>query len=163
VVDLAVQAQSAGSSYYASANTIITFVIMLNLIGTILYFVTVLVVEIVVMCTEASRAREMLAAQKTGKHRRKSALAAASASDVDTSPVKSQSSSAAITGPTDSSINPMFLSQADGSAANPLLAGGQAARDAVLALTTPPPQELWSVFQGQFVTLTHQVRKLWRG
>ena len=101
------------------------------------------------MYTEAARAKAMALAQKSGSKRptRVGVRSEATAAE-----------SAAVVGPTDSSVNPMFLSKSgDGSASNPLLSGGQAARDAIMSLTSPPPPELWSVFQNQFVSLSEQV------
>lgn len=97
------------------------------------------------LVSEASRAREMAAALKAGSKR----PSFRSARSLQSSPM---------TGPLDSSVNPLFLSADGGGAAlNPLSGGGQAARDAVLSLKTPPPPELWTVFQSQFVTATEQV------
>ena len=175
-------AQASGSAYYAQAQNVITAVLMLNIVGTIVYFsaspvqecmhacclpppppapppaVTVLLVEVFLMYTEAQRAREMAAALKSGGKRSRTSSGGLLSSGAP-SP-RSVSESAAVAGPTDSSVNPMFLTPGGGgSATNPLLAGGQAAREAVLALTSPPPPELWSVFQSQFVSFSEQVRR----
>ena len=108
-------------------------------------------IQMFLMYTEAARAKEMARAQKSGSKRStRVGTRSSEAPSVD---------AAVIVGPTESSVNPMFLSKSgDGSAANPLLSGGQVARDAVMSLTSPPPPELWSVFQSQFLSLSEQVR-----
>lgn len=119
---------------------------------TLCLAVTVLLVEVFLMYTEAQRARELAAAQKaSGKRPRSQSQSSQKGASHET---------VAVAGPTDSSVNPLFLSKSGDGTASSLLLGGQAARDAIASLTSPPPPELWTVFRAQFVTFSEQVESL---
>jgi hypothetical protein len=136
------------NTYYPESKDSVTAVVLVVIIGAIVYFVTVLVTEIVVLYNEANREKQLQRLARSGKGRSKSLSASDGSSAAGGSGGKGKGKLVSDdgdinTGKLDTHMNPLFMNK-DGGAS--LSADGEGI-DAVLQSRNPPPPELWVLLQ----------------
>jgi hypothetical protein len=144
-------AQSQYRTYYKQSRDAITGVALTVMIVSIIYFVTVLVTEAVILYYEDVRRKQL----------EKRAASKKSSSDKDPSVRSgrahvSQGDQELMMGPVDSSMNPMFLSNgADGGSTAGIA-------ETILAQDAVPGVDLWRLFQSSYVTMQEEITQLSR-
>lgn len=140
------------NTYYPESKDSVTAVVLIVIIAAIIYFVTVLVTEIVIMYNEEHRAKR-LAAESTRKRAK-----GVSNDNADDKQRRGQGrlvdeSGDINTGKLDTQMNPLFMNKGgDGVSATSGLG-----IDSIMAQRTPPPPELWIVFQQGYADLHTQL------
>jgi len=139
------------NTYYPQSKDSVTAVVLIVIIAAIIYFVTVLVTEIVVLYNEEHRTKRL-----TAEASRKRKVAGSESADDkqrrgqgrlvdDTGDIN--------TGKLDTQMNPLFMSKGgDGVSATSSLG-----IDSIMAQRTPPPPELWVIFQQGYADLHTQL------
>jgi hypothetical protein len=134
------------------ANDGVTAVVMITIIGSIFYYVTVLVTEMVILYNEDNQ-KAKLQKTKSLKDNKKSKSSRLTASG-ESEPL------ASITVANDLTMNPLFLNEG-GQGNTP---GSPTASptptvpvDVVMSYSNPPPQELWTIIQGEFASMASQL------
>jgi len=135
---------NTSSSFYPGALDGVTAVVMIDIIAAIVYYLTVLVSEIVILYNEDGNRKNL---EKAAARQRKG----------DASPSKDKSSpreglgrlvddSGEInTGRIETATNPLFLSQAAGGAPAAASSFGGEGASSVFSQRTAPPPETWSL------------------
>ena len=141
-------AQARASSYYAEARDAVTGVVLFVVIVSIIYFVTVMVVEISTLASESNR-RKLVAKRAALKrkgvgedeeNRKKDREARSSV-------IQSEILGAAV----DSMNNPLFTSGKAG------VVSSASIQETIMAATTSPSMDLWRLFQNSFAGLQAEV------
>jgi hypothetical protein len=143
------------SSYYPESKDSVTAVVIAVVVIAIVYYVTVLVTEIVVFYNEEHRTKQLAAAARTrsksvdgDSNKRNSVGGSGSKGRLVTD------DGSLNLGKVDTQMNPLFMNKSgDGASA----AATGAGMDSVMAMRSPPPQELWSVFQQGYADLNAQL------
>jgi hypothetical protein len=140
------------SSYYPESKDSVTAVVLGVIIIAIVYFFVVLITEIVVLYNEDARARQLARLAKAGKL--KAAAKADSGAAAGSGKGRLVDDAGEInTGKMDTQMNPLFLNNTGGAT----LAADATGIDAIMAQRTPPPQELWILFQQGYSDMHKQL------
>ena len=146
------QANEKTKDMYPEALDGVTGVVMITIIGAILYYVTVLVTEMVILYNEDNQ-KAKLQKTKSLKDNKKSKSSRLTSSG-ESEPL------ASITIANDLTMNPLFLNEG-GKGNTP---GSPTASptptvpvDVVMSYSNPPPQELWTIIQGEFASMASQL------
>jgi len=140
------------SSYYPESKDSVTAVVLAVIILAIIYFVTVLVTEMVILYNESNRVKQLTkssarkpvkGASDDDKQRRGQGRLVDDTGDINT-------------GKLDTQMNPLFMNA--GGNASLSSGGGNGVNDAILAQKTSPPQELWILFQQGYMDMQAQLQ-----
>jgi hypothetical protein len=143
------QANSA-SSFYPGANDGVTAVVMIDIIAAIVYYLTVLITEMVVLYNEDSRRIQMMRDMRNKKRSgeeikkeksKKGVLGNGRLVDLD---------GQINTGQMDAQVNPLFLGP---SAATEAAGKFSHSSDMLMSQRDPPTADLWAVFKVEFSDL----------
>jgi hypothetical protein len=153
---------NSSSSFYPGALDGVTAVVMIDIIAAIIYYFTVLFSEIAILYNEDNKRKQLERAsrERGGKAAAEaSPTKAKSARDVSGGRLVDEASGEINTGRLETNTNPLFLSSGgDGARAGGGAGGaGGLSVDVVMAQRTPPPAELWTLFQGEFQALAQQL------
>ncbi len=154
------------STYYPESKDSVTAVVLIVIIGAILYFVTVLVTEMVVLYNEEARKTQLSRAASRGR-----AGSKGDKGDKDSSSSGSGSGSGSSSdrnrlvdsdgeinvGKLDTQMNPLFMSKDGGAAATVGSSGAGGMNDAILSQKDSPPTEVWRIFQTMYSDMQGQL------
>lgn len=143
-------AQARASAYYGEARDAVTAVVLFVVIVSIIYFVTVMVVEITTLASEANRRKLMTkrsALKRKGldddENRKKDREARASVIQSDI-----------LAAPVDSMNNPLFTSGKAGAVSS------ASVHETIMGATTSPSMDLWRLFQNSFSGLQNELESV---
>jgi hypothetical protein len=126
---------------------------MITIIGAILYYVTVLVTEMVILYNEDSSKARLLKKSMSSKEKKDKSSRLTVSGD--------SQQSALIDVASDLTMNPLFLNEGGKAGSTP---GSPTASptptvpvDVVMSYAKPPPQELWTIIQGEFAAMSNQL------
>lgn len=136
------------------ANDGVTAVVMITIIGAIFYYVTVLVTEMVILYNEDSSKAKLLKKSMSSKDKKeKSSRLMINGESQE---------SALINVANDLTMNPLFLNEnGKGGGYSPKSPTASLTStvpvDVVMSYSKPPPQELWTIIQGEFAAMSSQL------
>ena len=145
---------NTSSSFYPGALDGVTGVVMITIIGSILYYVTVLVTEMVILYNEDSSKAKLLKKSMSSKDKKeKSSRLMINGESQE---------SALINVANDLTMNPLFLNEnGKGGGYSPKSPTASLTStvpvDVVMSYSKPPPQELWTIIQGEFAAMSSQL------
>jgi hypothetical protein len=140
------------STFYPGALDGVTAVVMIDIIGAIIYYLTVLITEMVVLYNEDNRRvqmmRDMRNKKKTGEDikkekSKKGILGTGRLVDID---------GQINTGQMDAQVNPLFLGSP--AAAAEAIGKFSHSSDMLMSQREPPTADLWAVFKAEFSDLS---------
>jgi len=142
------------NTYYPQSKDSVTAVVLAVIIISIIYFFTVFVTEIVVLYNEAHRAQQLARVAKLQKTKGRSSSNADETTSTGTRGKLVSDDGEINTGKLDTQMNPLFMN-ASGNVSNESMGV-----DTLLQSRTPPPPELWILFQQGYLDMKKQIEGL---